>query len=95
MISLNEAKTQCNIDLSFDGDDDYIAMLIDVAIQSVKNAINDISIDDITLITPLKHACLLTIANLYMNREPVAFTTISTVPYTFDFLINKYINYEN
>ena len=93
MITLDETKKHLNIDVYYIDDDDYISLLIDVCIVAVKNRINDTSTDDITLILPLKQAILLLVGNLYANREPVAYTSVVIVPYTFDFLIAPYIKY--
>ena len=94
-LSVNEAKKHLNLDVAFTDDDNYISLLIDVAKQSVKNAIRDTTTSDVTGILPLKHACLLLIGNLYANREPVAYSTVVVIPYTFDFLISPYIDYSN
>lgn len=93
MVSLDEAKTQINMDIAYEDDDNYIALLIDVCVKAVENAINDTALGDITLILPLKQAILLMVANLYANREPVSYANVVKVPYTFDFLIGFYKNY--
>ena len=93
MITLDEAKKHLNIEIDYLDDDVYIDLILGVCTVAVKNAINDSSTDDITLKLPLKQAILLLTGNLYANREPVAYTTVVKVPYTFDFLINPYVAY--
>ena len=94
-LTVNEAKKHLNIDATFTDDDNYVSLLIDVAKQSVKNAIRSTSTDDVTATLPLKHACLLIVGNLYANREPVAYSTCVPIPYTFQYLIDPYIDYSN
>jgi uncharacterized phage protein (predicted DNA packaging) len=94
MITLDETKKHLNIDIEYLDDDDYISLLLDVCTIAVKNEINDTTTADITLILPLKQAILLLVGNLYANREPVAYSTVVKIPYTFDFLINAYRKYD-
>ena len=39
------------------------------------------------------HAMLLMIGNLYANREPVAYGTVTKVPLTYEYLIGLYKKY--
>ena len=41
----------------------------------------------------VKAAILLLVGNLYANREPVAYTSVNKVPYTFEYLLSLYKNY--
>jgi len=41
----------------------------------------------------IQHAALLLAANLYLNRSPVAFSSVVEIPYTLQFLMNPYKNY--
>ena len=96
-VSLCEAKKHLLIDNSFNGDDEYILALIDVAVDAVAINLN-VQLDSITvggeLPPAVKAAILLLVGNLYANREPVAYTSVSKVPYTFDYLISLYKNYQ-
>lgn len=96
-ITLCEAKKHLLIDNSFNQDDEYILALIDVAEDAVAININ-VQLDSITvggeLPPAVKAAILLLVGNLYANREPVAYTSVNNVPYTFDYLISLYKNYK-
>lgn len=96
-ITLCEAKKHLLIDNSFNQDDEYILALIDVAEDAVAININ-VQLDSITvggeLPPAVKAAILLLVGNLYANREPVAYTSVNKVPYTFDYLISLYKNYK-
>lgn len=95
-VTLSEAKKHLLVDDSFKDDDDYILALIDIAEDAV--AINlCIQLDSITtggeLPPVVKAAILLLVGNLYANREPVSYTSVNKIPYTFDYLISLYKNY--
>lgn len=95
-ITLCEAKKHLLIDNSFKDDDEYILALIDAAEEAV--SINlCVQLDSITeggeLPPSVKAAILLLIGNFYANREPVAYTSVNKVPYTYDYLISLNKNY--
>jgi hypothetical protein len=55
-----------------------------------------IVIDNVTytaLPKVVKQACLFLAAHFYLNRTPIAFTSTSELPYTFQFLLNPYKNF--
>lgn len=95
--TLDETKKHLLVDNAFTDDDAYILALIDVAEDAVAKNL-DIALEDLTVgdeIPPaVKAAILLLVGNLYANREPVAYTSVSKVPYTFDYLISLYKNYQ-
>lgn len=95
-IALSEAKKHLLIDRDFKEDDEYILALIDTAEEAVSKNLNT-QLDSITeggeLPPSVKAAILLLIGNLYANREPVAYTSVNKVPYTFDYLISLNKNY--
>lgn len=110
IVTLNEAKKHLNIENSFTDDDSYITTLIDVAYLSIKFKCNNNTWIDIsgnttgtseltltgsTIPTVIKHAILLMVGNLYSQREPIAFASASIVPYTLEYLIQPFINYES
>ena len=95
-VTLCEAKKHLLVDSSFKDDDEYILALIDIAEDAV--AVNlCLQLDSITvggeLPPAVKAAILLLVGNLYANREPVTYTSVNKVPYTFDYLISLYKNY--
>ena len=95
-VTLCETKKHLLVDSSFTEDDEYILALIDVAEDAVAVNLNT-TLDSITvggvLPSAVKAAILLLVGNLYANREPVAYTSVNKVPYTFDYLISLYKNY--
>ena len=96
-ITLEQAKKHLLVDEDFRADDMYILDLIAVAEDSVSKHL-DIALDELetggNLPPAIIHAMLLMIGNLYANREPVAYTSVNKVPYTFDYLISLYKNYK-
>jgi len=54
----------------------------------------DYSITGTTIPLVIKHAILLMVGNLYANREPVSFGSPQKVPYTLEYLLEPFINYE-
>ena len=95
-ITLCEAKKHLLIDNSFKDDDEYILALIDAAEEAVSLNLC-VSLDSIAeggeIPPSVKAAILLLIGNFYANREPVAYTSVNKVPYTYDYLISLNKNY--
>lgn len=95
-ITLQEAKKHLQIDTDFTADDGYIIALIQVAEDSVAQHL-DIALRELLadgeLPAAVKHSILLMVGNLYANREPVAFTSVSKVPYTLEYLLGLYKSY--
>ena len=98
-ITVEQLKKQVNVD--FSDDDSYMSDLIEVAQTAVENDIQrplseleTTRANGTTIPAPLKHAILLLAANLYSNREPVAFSAPQPVPYTLRYLIQPYILYQ-
>ena len=95
-VTLCEAKKHLLVDNSFKDDDEYILALIDVAEDAVSVNLCE-KLDSITvggdLPPAVKAAILLLVGNLYANREPVAYTSVNKVPYTFEYLLSLYKNY--
>ncbi len=99
MINLKRAKEHLNIEEEFKDDDEYIQSLINVSYDVVNKHINH-SIDDAidengNIPTPLQHAILLMIGNLYQNREIASFANATKLPYNYEYLLNFYKNYYN
>ena len=99
-LTLNEAKNHLNIDTDFINDDDYIEMLIDVAVNAVETHLNVSSLDNIISAggkfpPAVKAAMLLLIGNYYANREPVTYGKVSSLPNSYEYLLSPYKNYEN
>lgn len=94
-VTVEQLARQCNIDNLTSDDKIYLSDLLDASVQAIENRIQQ-PIDDVVDSsghTPvsLRQAILLLAANLYANREPVAYGTPQKIPYTFDYLISSYI----
>jgi hypothetical protein len=93
-VTLAEAKKQTNTD--FEDDDEYITSLIEAAQLVVEKDIQQELANFVTdgyLNRALCQAILIMVANLYANRESVAFTIPSAIPYNYRYLIMPYIAY--
>ena len=94
-LTLTMAKQHLLVDASVTEDDSYITQLCDVAEAAVEVDLDRklVTLEDAdgNLPAPIIQAMLLTVGNLYANREPVAMGTIVTaVPYTFEYLKGLY-----
>lgn len=89
-ITIDNARKHLNIDSFYHEDDEYILDLIKVAEDATEKRIGKKLSDCIDktgdLIPSIKHTILLLIGTLYQQREATSPSTITTVPYTFDFL---------
>ena len=96
-ITLEQAKKHLLIDNEFKDDDLYILDLITVAEDSIAKHL-DIALDELEeggcLPPSIIHAMLLMIGNLYANREPVTYGSVTKIPYTYEYLIGLYKKYE-
>ena len=96
-ITAAELAKQCNIDTVDAGETTYLENLLDASVFTIENKIQQPLTDaldgDGNLPAPLKSAALLIAANLYANREPVAYGTPQRIPYSLDYLIQPYIKY--
>lgn len=92
-ITLSQAKKQLQIDEDFNDDDNYIISLIQVAEDAIAKHL-DIPLQGIlvggTLPPTIIQSILLLVANLYANREPVAYSSAVKVPYTIEYLVDLY-----
>lgn len=97
-LSLKEIKKHLIIDDYFHDDDDYLISLGETAEQMVDEHINNCLSDIVNdnngaLPGPLRHAMLLLVGNLYKNREPDAFTTVTEIPHSYEYLLYPYRDY--
>lgn len=97
MVTISEVKQHLNIDAEFTTDDGYITSLISVAVEAVEHQINN-KIESLMVegVVPsaVKHSMLLLIGNWYMNREPVAYSSVAKIPYTLELLLSVNKNYK-
>lgn len=89
IVSLNHLKKHLYIE--HNEDDLYLLSLLDVAEKAVRLNLNvpELDPEDPTVVQSI----LLLAANLYANREPVAFTNSYKVPITYDYLVSLSKNY--
>lgn len=88
------AKRHCNIDQEFNDDNQYLEWLIDVAEATVQadlccplEAFEDAQGK---IPAPICHAMLLYLGDLYANREVNAYTNVTSVPFNYQYLLDKY-----
>lgn len=99
-LQLYQIKKHLNIDEDFNQDDEYLVDLSVVATQVVQKHIDN-NLDELCadnngeLPSPLMHAMLLFIGNMYNNRESVAFASSSEIPLSYTYLLDLYKNYNN
>lgn len=95
--NVDEIKKHLNIDPEFFGDDEYLANLEDVAeivvARHIGRKLEDLEDEDGQIPAPLKHALLIFIANLYANRESVAFASATEVPLSYRYLLELFEDY--
>ena len=97
-LDLSQIKKHINVDDVFTDDDEYIESLGDVAEAMVSRHIDrnlaDIAVNG-QLPAPIRHACLLFIGNLYMNRESVSNISMMDIPKSYEYLLATYKNRSN
>lgn len=97
-LDLDTIKKHLNIDIDYKEDDNYLLMLADVAENAVAihidNDLRKLEDCDGKLPSALQHALLLLIANYYNNRESVTNVSANNIPFSFNYLIDLFRNYE-
>ena len=99
-LTLERIKKHLNMDEYFTDDDDYLMFLEDVAEQTVQRHIDsNLSVladeNGGELPSPLIQAMLLYIGNMYSSRESIKFSNVQDVPFSYDYLLSLYKNYNN
>ena len=96
-VTSAELAKQCNIDNVTVDEENYLTRLVLTATVTVENKIQQtlLGLEDTdgNIPEPLRQAILLIAANLYANREPVAYGVPQRIPYTLDYLVSPYIQY--
>lgn len=96
-VLLNDLKEHCLVDKDFFEDDNLMLIYINAAEDAVSKNLNkslDDCLKDGELPASIYAAILLYAANLYMNREPIAFAQSNELPLTYQYLINLNKNYK-
>ena len=98
-ITLELTKKHLNIDLDYTLDDEYLLHLIDVVEDVVSvhidNNLKNLLDSNGYLPAGLQQAMLLLLGHFYNSREAVAYTNTSKIPLAFEYLLDKYQNYNN
>ena len=99
-LTLDIIKKHLNIDEDFHDDDSYLEMLGNAVEKAVETALDDSlaaiakTAVDGKLPVPLLVCMLQLLGTFYANRENVAFASSSEVPYTYQYIIDLYRNYD-
>lgn len=93
MATVAELKKHLNIESDWTEDDNYLQELLNVAELAVSNYCNGGLDEETEIPVTVKQAYLFLAAHYYLNRTPIAFTSTSELPYTFQFLLNPYRNF--
>lgn len=97
-LTIDKIKNHLNIDDYFKEDDEYITSLYYVA-EKVVEKHTDSNLSEIAnanggeLPSPLVHAMLLLIGDYYKNRESVSFTSATSIPFSYDYILSLFKNY--
>lgn len=96
-VSIPLVKQHLNIDEYYHDDDEYLSHLILVAEKVVEKHIDcdfSVLLDEVGMIpSPLLHAILLFIGNMYQSRESVSFSSATELPLSFRYLLDLYMDY--
>lgn len=92
-VSIEELKDQLNLAREYECEDAHLLSLLETAQVSVETSIQRPLTDRVVegrLNPMLKHAIKLLAANLYANRDPVAYGQPHPIPYTFEYLLTPH-----
>ena len=97
-VTLDRIKKHLNIDEYYKEDDWFLISLYQVA-EKVVERHTDSKLSEIAktnggeLPPPLVHAMLLLIGDYYKNRESVSFTSATSIPFSYDYILSLFKNY--
>lgn len=97
-LTLDYIKEQSRID--FGDDDELLSLYAEAAETATLNYIGR-SVDELkkmnggTMPVPVVQATLMIVDHLYQQRSPTSSIKLSSVPYTFDFLVLPYVRLTN
>lgn len=92
-VTLEMIKTHLNIEPYYNGDNDYLLHLREVAFLVVQNHI----CSDLATLNGNKkaigHALLLLIGTYYLQRESIGTSSMKECPHTLQYILDQYKNY--
>lgn len=96
-LQLDQIKKHLNIDEYYKDDDEYLLYLASVSELVVEKHIDcnlvELCDDRGDLPSPLLHAMLLFIGDMYNNRESVSYSSPHEVPFSYEYLLSLYKDY--
>lgn len=92
-VTLEMIKTHLNIEPFYNGDNDYLLHLREVAFLVVQNHI----CSDLATLQgskkALQHCLLLLIGTYYFQRESIGTSSMKECPHTLQYILDQYKNY--
>lgn len=96
-VQLYQIKKHLNIDEYFKDDDEYLVSLEQIAESIVERHIDrklgELVGEDGELPSPLLHAILILIANFYMQRESISYSSMTEVPQSYNYILDLFKDY--
>lgn len=99
-LEIDRIKKHLNIDDYYKDDDNYLAYLYEVA-EKVVEKHTDTSLKQIAeenggeLPPPILHAMLLFIGDMYKSRESISFGSVTSIPFSYEYILSLYKNYRS
>lgn len=99
-LDIETIKKHLNIDEYFEDDDNYLVYLSEVA-EKVVEKHTDTNLEEIAednggeLPPPILHAMLLFIGDMYKSRESISFGSVTSIPFSYDYILSLYKNYKS
>ena len=99
-LEIDRIKKHLNIDDYYKDDDNYLVYLYEVA-EKVVEKHTDTNLKEIAeenggeLPPPILHAMLLFIGDMYKSRESISFGSVTSIPFSYDYILSLYKNYRS
>ena len=99
-LEIDRIKKHLNIDDYYKDDDNYLEYLYEVD-EKVVEKHTDTNLKKIAeenggeLPPPILHAMLLFIGDMYKSRESISFGSVTSIPFSYDYILSPYKNYRS
>ena len=98
LLDIEIIKKHLNIDDYYEDDDLYLCHLCEVAEKVVEKHIDTdlgtlLEQNGGELQSPIAHAILLFIGDMYKSRESISFGSVTSIPFSYEYLLSLYKNY--